>query len=454
MRNKGLNDVKKCWVFIATLLLSANSSATDLMKIYRQALQTDNVYQQALLQALADNEDVAINKSYLLPNAAFDAQPLVAQQANYGAIVPEIEPLNNTYHNYEMRLSLTQPIFNFAYFSRYKASKITARAAFARLNSDLQDLMIRVSEAYFNVLRSEKKLSYLQANRKALSRQLYDVQQKYKTGKTTKSYIDVVQSSYSAAESDLVAAETQLASDRESLIEITAEEYPALDDVKSKIPLVSPNPANAERWVQKATQGNWTIKANQLKMQSARERIKQAYADHLPTVNAKLFYDDDSFHYTQSSLIIAAGSSRLRSAAAVLNVNVPLFSGGLVLASTRKAQYNFRIAQQKLDQSLRQVTYHVRSNYRNVVANIKKIGFQADAIKAAQSSLDGLKQRYINGSGNLTDILNQQSQLLEAQMNYDSARYDYILSLLRLKKEAGTLSTQDLLAVNHWLHHA
>lgn len=438
--------------FITALLISINGNAADLMHVFQHALRNDNLYQQAVLKALSHREDVAINRAYLLPNAQFEAQPLLDQQSNSGAVVPEIEPPNNTVRSYEMRLSLSQPIFNFAIFSRYQAAKVNARAALARLNADLQDLMIRVTEAYFNVLRSEKKLSYLRANKKALARQLYDVQQKYKAGKTTKSYVYVAKSSYSAAEADFISAETQLAADKEYLIELTASDYPSLAELNNKIPLISPQPANADKWVQKALQGNWVVKANQLKMQAAREKIKQSNADHLPTVNAKLLYDDNSFHYTQSSLIVAAGSSRLRNAAAMLNVNVPLFSGGLVIASTRKAQYNFRIAQQKLEHSLRKVTYHVRDNYRHVVANIKKIQYQRDAMQSAQSSLDGLKERYVTGAGSLTDVLSEQTKLLEAQMQYESARYDYIMNLLRLKKEAGTLSTHDLLAVNHWLH--
>ena len=422
------------------------------MNVFQQALSNDNVYQQAVLRALSHKEDVAISRAYLLPNAQFDAQPQLSQQSNSGAIVPEIEPANNTYRNYDMRLSLSQPIFNFAIFSRYQASKISARAALAHLNADLQDLMMRVTEAYFNVLRSEKRLTYLRANKKALSRQLYDVEQKYKAGKTTKSYVYIAKSSYSEAEANLISAETKLAADKEYLTELTATDYPSLADLNQKIPLVSPKPANKEKWVRKALQSNWMIKANQLKMLSAREKIKQSYADHLPSVNAKLLYDDDAFHYTQSSVIVAAGSSRMRNAAALLNVKVPLFSGGLVIASTRKAQYNFRISQQKLDHTLRRVTYHVRDSYRNIVANIKKIRYQNDAIQAAQSSLNGLRERYVAGSGNLTEVLDQQAKLLKAQMQYESARYDYVMNLLRLKKEAGTLSTADLLAVNHWLH--
>lgn len=424
------------------------------MNVFQSALSNDNVYQEALLNALIYKDDVAIGRSYLLPSAQFEAQSLLDRQSNSGAMVPKIQPPYNSVRSYDMRLSLSQPIFNVAIFSRYKAAKVNARSALARLNADLQDLMIRVSEAYFNVLRSEKKVSYLRANKQALARQLYDVQQKYQTGKTTNSYVYVAKSSYSAAESDLISAEIQLDADKEYLTELTAVDYHSLAGLNNKIPLLSPQPANADKWVEKAMQGNWGVKANQLKMQVAHEKIKQSYADHLPTVNAKLVYDDNPLHYTQSSLIVTAGSSRFRNSVAMLNVNVPIFSGGLVVASTRQDRHRFRIAQQKLEHSLRKVKYHVRDNFRHVVASIKKIQYQQDAIQSARSSLDGLKERYAAGAGNLTDVLTEQSKLLEAQMQYESARYDYIMYLLRLKKEAGTLSAQDLLAVNNWLHNA
>ncbi|WP_298628184.1 TolC family outer membrane protein [uncultured Legionella sp.] len=445
--------MNKQLAFITVLLVSINCNAADLMNVFQNALSNDNVYQEALLNASVYKENVAISRSYLLPNAQLEAQPLLDRQSNSGAMVPQIQPPYNSVRSYDMRLSLSQPIFNVAIFSRYKAAKVNARSAMARLNADLQDLMIRVSEAYFNVLRSEKKVSYFRANKQALAQQLYDVQQKYQTGKTTNSYVYTAKSSYSAAESDLISAEIQLDADKEYLTELTATDYHSLAELNNKIPLLSPQPANADKWVEKAVQGNWNVKANQLKLQAAHEKIKQSYADHLPTVNAKLLYDDHPLHYTQSSLIVTAGSSRFRNSVAMLNVNVPIFSGGLVVATTQKERYHFRIAQQKLEHSLRKVKYHVRDNYRQVVASIKKIQYQQDAILSAQSSLDGLKERYATGSGNLTDVLTEQSKLLEAQMQYESARYDYIMYLLRLKKEAGTLSTQDLLAVNNWLHN-
>ncbi|MFJ1268313.1 TolC family outer membrane protein [Legionella lytica] len=446
--------MKKNIVLTASLLLSLHCNAADLMSVFQQALTHDNIYQEAILRTLSNKEDIAISRADLLLNANLELQPSADKQYSYGAIVPEIQPPRNTLRSYEMRLSITQPIFNFGAFSRYKTSKIAAREAVARLNSELQDLMLRVSDAYFNVLRSEKRVAYLKAHQKALMRQLYDVEQKLKVGKTTQSYVYVAKSSYSAAESDLISAETQLASDREYLTQLTSFEYSSLADLHKRIPLLSPQPASMDKWVHKALSGNWVVKANQLKLQSSREKIKARYGEHLPTVNAKLLYDDNAFHYSEGSLIVAAGSSRVRNAGAFLNVNVPIYSGGLVVAATRKAKYNFRIAQQKLEHSVREVTYETRKSYRNISANIKKIRYASDAIQSAQSSLDGLRQRYVSGAGSLTDVLTQQTQLLDAQMHYESARYDYIINLLRLKKEAGTLCAEDMLAVNRWLQHS
>ena len=313
--------------------------------------------------------------------------------------------------------------------------------------------MLRVTEAYFNVLRSEKRVSFLMANKMALARQLLDVQQKLKAGKTTKTYVYVAQSSYSAAESDLLSAETQLEADKEYLTEITGTEDTYLIDLNKKIPLVSPKPQSQNQWLQKALQNNWTIKANQLKVQVAREKIKQTFADHMPVINAKLMYDNNGFNYSQSSIIVAAGSSRMQNRTAMLDVKVPIFTGGLVVAATRKAQHHFKIAQQKLDSALRKVRSHTHNSYRNVILNIKKIQHQSDAIHSAEQSLYGLKERYTAGSGNLTDVLEQQANLLKAQMNYETARYDYVISLLQLKKASGTLATKDLLAINQWLHN-
>lgn len=439
-------------VFVYALwFASINNYAADLIDVFQHALDNDSVYQQAIERASLHHDDVLISKAYLLPRAQLNTQPLISGQSNSGAIVPMIQPPQNTLRSNQINLSLTQPIFNMALFSHYKATKIIARAAVAHLNSELQELMVRVTQAYFAVLGSEKKIAYLQANKKALARQLYEVKLKLKQGKTTESYLYIAQASYSEAKSDLLAAENQLESDKEYLSELTALDEIRLAHLNKKIPLASPNPKNKSQWVQKALKNNWTIKEKQLRMHAAREEIKQKYADHLPRINAKLIYDNNGFNYTQSSTIIAEGSSRMQNKAAVLDVNIPIFTGGLIIAETRKAQRHFKIAQQQLEQTIRKTSSHVRTTYRNVLINIRKIKYQSDAIYAAQHSLEGLKERYASGSGHLDEVLNQQASLLKAQMAYEHTRYDYVLSTIELKKATGTLGIEDLLAINQWL---
>lgn len=446
--------MSKTIFFYALWLVSNTNYSADLISVFHHALENDSVYQQAIQQASLHHEEVAISKAYLLPRAQLNTQPLISGQNNSGAIVPMIQPPQNTLRSNQINLSLTQPIFNVALFSRYKTAKITARAAVAHLNSELQDLMVRVTQAYFQVLRGEKTVVYLKANKKALKRQLHDVEQQLIAGKTTESYQYIAQSSYNLAQSDLLSAENTLEIDKEHLNELTAVDETQLADLNKKIPLASPKPQNQSRWLQKALRNNWTIKEKQLRVHAAREVIKQKYADHLPRINAKLIYGNHGFNYTQSSTIIAAGSSRMQNSAAVLDVKIPIFSGGLVVAATRKAQRHFKIAQQQLEQNIRKTSSDVRTSYRNVLVNIKKIKYQSAAIYAAERSLDGLRERYNSGSGNLVDVLNQQASLLKAQMDYEYARYDYVLSIIVLKKAAGILSMHDLIAINQWLSSA
>ena len=126
MKNiQGLGHVKKSLLFYILWFVSANSSSADLMNVFQQALENDTVYQQAVLQTLSHKDDIAISRAYLLPNAQFNTQPSLSGQTNSGAIVPEIQPPRNTFRDYEMNLSLTQPIFNVALFTQYKPKKIS-----------------------------------------------------------------------------------------------------------------------------------------------------------------------------------------------------------------------------------------------------------------------------------------------------------------------------------------
>lgn len=134
-----------------------------------------------------------------------------------------------------------------------------------------------------------------------------------------------------------------------------------------------------------------------------------------------------------------------------LNVTIPLFSGGLVMAQTNQATYNFQVAEQQLEQVFRNTANITRQSYLNVISGIPKISADKLAIKSAVSSMTGLEESYRVGTETLVNVLTQQQNVLQAQTQYAADRYAYILNLLALKEAAGTLSFEDLRVINAWL---
>ncbi len=453
--------MKKKLLFIILLFLNiytnAAIAANDLITVFQQALHSDPTYQQAIAQALSTEENVPISRSVLLPNLSFGAEPSITGVHNTGAIVrplvpggpPPILPQFSS-RGLDMRLSLSQTVFNFAQYEAYVGAKATAKQATATLDAAYQNLILRVAQAYFNVLQDEDNLVYNQSNKEAYAKQLDQTNQQYKVGLKTLTDVYTARAAYDTAVASYIAAETQLANDKENLRAITGIYYPRLSKLKESFPLVSPKPANIEAWASKAREQNWTIKANEFAAQAAHENIKQQFAGHLPTVTASGLYDINATP-GQTGLVPGEGSSKTRTGTLALSLNLPIFAGGGVVSETNQAQYNYQVAEQQLESNVRAAMTNARQSYLNIISGIRKIHADKQSIKSTMSSLEGLQEGYQVGTQTLVDVVNQQEKVFAAQTQYAQDRYAYVTNLLILKNAAGTLSQQDLLAINTWL---
>ncbi|KTC84106.1 outer membrane protein TolC [Legionella brunensis] len=422
------------------------------MEVFQQALVNEPIYQNEVLKTLVSKANIGIDQSLLLPHVGFTSQVLGDSQSSSGAIVSTgLLPRNNVIQTYDNRLSLTQPIFNWANFKRLSASKLSYQIAGANLNAKFQELIVRVAEAYFDTLYYENNLNYYKSNKMTMAKQLSQVKEKYRLGKANRNDVDIAISASSLAESNYITAQAELAEKKLHLAEMSATEYTKLARLKVNFPRNSPKPSSLQNWVDAAIQQNWSIKTNQLRVKAAREQVKQAFAGHLPNANVELYYDVLPFHVKNGGLLVAAGSSRQNNLAAAVNINVPIYSGGLVSANTRKAQYLFRIAQQQLDASCRKTTYSVKQGYLRILTNIHKIKSDQQAVTSNQKSLIRLKERYALGAVGLMDVINQQDKLIYSQIELNKDKFNYIIETLKFKKNLGTLSIDDIKMVNSWL---
>lgn len=454
--------MKKRILLLACLLsVQLSAQAADLLEVYRQALTSDPTFLQATSQRLSTKEGVPISISDLLPDIGMTVNPTVTRTGYSGSLFESttgtsanfLSPRNNTARAYTLAVTLQQTVFNFAQFSAVAQQLSLSKGADATLNAALQSLMTRVATAYFNVLNDEDNLSYTEASKLAYAEQLDQAKQQYNVGLKTLTDVYTAQASYDSAVADYIAAETKLNNDRENLRVITGVYYPHLSSLSEDFPLVNPQPANPEQWVKTALNQNWTIKATQYNVDSAREIIKQQFAGHLPTINFEAqyqkIYANNINGYNTFTVRNGPGTQSDRSIG--FNISVPIFAGGGVIAQTNQAKYNYQVAQQQLEYTVRTTATTTRQSYLNIVSGITKIQADKQAIKSNISSLEGLEASYRVGTETLVDVLNQQQKLLRAQTQYATDRYSFVNNILALKQAAGTLSFDDLRLINAWL---
>jgi len=432
-------------------LITVNvACATNLIEVYREALLSDPTYQQALQQRLSDRENVPISLAGLLPAASINATPNISRSVASGSATI---PGTDTAHGYIATLNLSQTIFDFGKFAAYAGSKQIAKKADANLSAATQELMIRVSKAYFMVLQDQDNLIYIRSTRTAYGKQLDQVKQQFKVGLKTVTDVYTARASYESSVASYIAAENTLANDKENLRAITGILYPSYARLSESFPLISPHPADMDAWVTAAGQQNWSIKSAQYAAEAARDTIKQQYAGNLPSLNALGSYQDSFSHNSGPNGFssFASGIAKIRTASAQLSLNIPLVQGGEVIAQTHQAQYNYQVALEQLEYQLRSTLTLTRQSYLGVMSGISKIAADRDAIKSAISSLHGMEAGYRVGTEILVNVLNQQQNVFQAQEQYASDRYAYVNNLLALKQAAGTLSQDDLMAINSWL---
>lgn len=454
--------VKKRLLLLLTLSIwQLPAHAANLLEVYQQAQGSDPIFQQAVAQRLSTKEGVPVSVAALLPSLSVNATPSVARYgyagSNYVTVTNNspnyVSPRNLTQRAYTLNLSLTQTVFNFAQFAAVAGQMALSKSADATLNAALQDLMIRVSKAYFTVLKDEENVNYSEATKKAYAEQLRQMKLQYKVGIKTLTDVYTAQSSYDASAANLIASKTTLANDRENLRVITGVYYPHLSKLGSRFPLIKPQPANMEKWVQTSLRQNWMIKSAEYNASSVKQTIKQQFAGHLPTVqlegNLERQYTQNINDYASFSVRNGPGTISQRQIG--FNINMPLFEGGGVVAQTNQAFYNYEIAQQQLEQTVRSTVNATRQSYLTVVAGISQVKADEETIQSTISSLHGLEASYQVGTETLVNVLNQQEKVYQAQTQYAADRYAFITNLLTLKQAAGTLSFNDLRAVNSWL---
>ena len=451
---------------LACLLAAVAGTAQpkDLVGVFEDALKSDPVIRQADANRLAARESRPQAWSALLPQLNGTAG--VNRDHNDGTqpffFSSGIFPLNvgvsTTTRTWG--LNLRQNVFSWSNWMTLKAASAQVAQAEATYQAAEQQLILRVAQAYFNVLTADDTLEADQAALEAISRQLDQATTRFDVGLIAITDVEDAKAARDTAAATVIADKRTLATSEDQLQEITGQKYDRLAKPGADMPLLNPEPADESRWVNISLEQNPTLISSRLAADIARDNVRVAVGGHLPSLDIVAGRSYQSQDLSENLAALPSQNFPAQSLAygtyfndrqIGLQLTVPLFAGGLTQSKVRQAEYLWTAAKEGVVQSSRATERQARDAYLGVISGISRVQALRQALASNQTALKATEAGYEVGTRTSVDLLNARKNLVQAQTNYAVARYDYILSVLTLRLAAGTLDPPELAAVNNWL---
>ena len=435
----------------ASLAASASAAqATDLWDIYQLAVQNDPSFLQAQANYQAAVEDKAIARGGYLPNITFNANRnrtnVKGDQIGVSNTTPPTIGLQNftsTTYQTQYQFQLTQPIFNWAAWQAINQADAQVAQAEAQYTAAQEDLIQRTATAYFNVLNARDTLNADRAAEESNAKQLEQSKEKYDVGMSAITDVENAQAAYDQSAANVITAEQQVVTTEEQLRAITGQAAGELMEPSMDMPLRSPDPANAQQWVDQALKQNPNVLAAQSGVAVADANIGMKRANEYPSLNA--IAQHNKINDTGNNVFDLSQTS---GTFLELQLSFPIFSGGTVAAQVSQAQRQYDAAVDNVKLVSRQTEQQARTAYLGVLTGISQVQALKQSVKSNQTSMDATQTGMEVGTRTIVDVLTARQNLLTAQTGFSNARYTYLESLLQLKDAAGTLTEQDLKEIN------
>lgn len=442
MRSKRLRAL----AIIAALLPQA-VPAEGLLQIYRSALAHDPVYGSARAARDAGLESLPQGLAQLLPAVSASAFTQYNDlNLSFRGAAPPSQRVGNTNG---FTVSLTQPLFNWQSLMVYKEAGFKAAQAEAQFGQATQDLIVRVSQAYFDVLASQDSLAFIQAQKLAISEQLAQAKRNFEVGTATITDTHEAQARFDLAVSQEIAAQNDLEIKQRALQQIIGSFPERLTLLRSKVEMNVPKPNVMEEWAQAAETQSYPVRVQEAAVEIAKYEIERNRSGHLPTVNLVGNVGQNSQAF--SSIGLASVASDVVTRNIGVQVAIPLYSGGNASSLIRQAVANREKVQQDLESSRRSAALSARQSFLGVTNGMAQVKALEQALVSSETALASNKLGYEVGVRINIDVLNSQQQVFSTKRDLSKARYDTIMAGLKLKAAAGTLSEADLEEVNRLL---
>ncbi len=413
----------------------------DLLDAYNEAVQRDPLIASAKFQAQAGKEKPVQGKSLLMPKVTVGAEVgYNYQKSVYSS--DDFQDRSGKADNYGVNAQLTQPIYRAADWSSFRQSRLAETQSDIELAIAEQDLILRVSQSYFNVLSAQENVAVSEAQTRAFNESLERAKLTFKVGTATKTDKLEAQARYDIAVAAEIAAKNQLAITKQILASIIGSVPEALKRPEQNADLSNVEPADMQHWVNTALSNNLILKLANLGFDVSKIEVKKLKGDRLPTID---FVANASRGKNFSTF---TGDSQTTNLGVSIQVAMPIYTGGLMTSRIREAE-SLRLQQKqiKLD-SERQVQLQTQQAYLIALNGKQQVDALRQALISNQSALDATKKGVEVGVRTNLDLLDAQQQYFSTERDFSVAKYDYLIALMQLKAAAGILSEVDVSILN------
>ncbi|WP_242490671.1 TolC family outer membrane protein [Klebsiella aerogenes] len=439
-------------------LISSPAYSLGILDAYSLALEKDPTFQAAIKEKEAGDEAKNIGRAGLLPKVSLNYQnaPRNWQTQKYQTsdIFGNVSDVTKRqqYRSYAGSVTLTQPLFDYEAYAKYKTGVAQSLMADEKYRSKYLELAVRVISAYVSVAYAKDQIALAEAQKAAYKEQLALNDRLMAAGEGTVTDVAETQARYSLAEAQVIEARDVLDSaqrELEVIIGIPLDQLDAMQTLRPGKFQVSPLRFTAfDDWQKLAMERNPQLASSRHGVDAARYDVERNRAGFMPQVQ---LYASHSENDSSSDNTV---NQKYRTDSVGVQVSMPIYSGGGVAASTRQAAARYGQAKYELDAQVGSIMNDLRKQFNQCISSQAKLRAYELAVKSATTQVEATRQSVLAGQRVNVDVLNAEQQLYAAQRDLAEAKYTYIKAWISLLGDSGTLSEKDIMQVAGYFHRS
>lgn len=433
-----------------TLLLvtqvQADEKTYSLIDIYQQALAHDPTLASALSANKAAQEIIEQGKALYRPTVTFNADAN-KYSTDIRYIGRNLPPSSSNYETYKYGVDVRQPIYRKQNLVQMDQTLIQVSQADKQLHQTKQQLILRVTQAYFDVLIAQDKIDLIASQKLAILSQLEQAKANFEVGTATITDVNESQARYDLVVAQEIANFNELQVAKRAIQALTGKIPERLATVKADIK-TSQLEQPMDKWLEVAVINNLNVQIQKDAARFAEQEVQRLNAAHLPTLDAVASYTDS---YANGSPSAFGSGNELETATIGLQLQIPIYQGGAISSRVRQAVLNYQKAQEDVEVARTTAELETQRSYLNLSTSIAQAKAYEQALVSSQSQVDSTKLGYEVGVRTSVDVLNAEQQYFLAKRDLLQSRYNYLMSIIRLKAASGIVAEADLEDINRQL---